>query len=109
MTDAIDIEQYVKDPDLLVELCRQVCDELRTNSPTGEVVQCQAQLREIAKAVERLEKAGVTVPEALRAEKTRLAAALAVNEEASKSLASLSGGLKSILEDIGGRRIGPTI
>ena len=44
----------------------------------------EAQLREIARAIDKLDKLGVPVPDALRAEKTRLAAALGVSAEASR-------------------------
>ena len=56
----------------------------------------EVQLRAIAKAVEQLEKAGVAVPEPLRAEKTRIVAAIAVHREARQALAQLADELTEI-------------
>ena len=46
-----------EDPGLLVELCRKVIDELDSGACDSGVVEREAQLREIAKTIERLEKA----------------------------------------------------
>ena len=81
MSDGADIDRFVKDPSLLVELCREVVDQLDASSEMSAVAEQEAQLRAIAKAVEQLEKSGVTVPDLLRGEKTRLAASLAVHTE----------------------------
>lgn len=72
MNDAID--RFVKDPSLLAELCRDVIDQL--------------------------EKAGVPVPDSLRGEKTRLAAALAVHTDAKQALAQLADEFQDILKDL---------
>ena len=72
------IDRFIKDPSLLVELCREVIDEVAAGTGDSDVGERETQLREIAKAIERLEKAGVAVPDVLRGEKTRLAASLAV-------------------------------
>ena len=76
MSDGSEIERFVKDPGLLVELCREVIDEIDAGTDETDSAEREAQLREIAKAIERLEKVGVSVPDVLRAEKTRLAASL---------------------------------
>jgi hypothetical protein len=74
MSSAVDIDGFVKDPNLLTELCREVIDRIDSGPDNSKTSEKEAQLQEIAKAVERLEKKSVAVPDALRAEKTRLAA-----------------------------------
>lgn len=63
----------------------------------------EAQLREISRSIERLEKIGVPIPDALRAEKTRLAAALSIQTEVSESLGLLAAGFGEILKELQGR------
>ncbi|SER35504.1 hypothetical protein SAMN05421690_10217 [Nitrosomonas sp. Nm51] len=100
MNDGDTIDRFVKDPSLLVELCRGVIDQLDASSEDVAVVEQEAQLRAIAKAVEQLEKSDVTVPESLRAEKTRIAAALAVHSDAKQALAQLADEFQDILKDL---------
>lgn len=100
MSDRPDIDRFVKDPSLLVELCRGVIDELDANTDDSNVSEREAQLREISKAVERLEKLGVAVPDVLRAEKTRLAASLAVHADSTQALAQLAGEFTDIINEL---------
>ena len=100
MNDETDKSRYVKDPNLLVELCRDVIDLLDASSEEVSVAEQEAQLRAIAKAVEQLEKAGVTVPDPLRAEKTRLAASLAMHTDAKQALGQLADEFQDILQDL---------
>lgn len=100
MSHGGEVERYVKDPNLLVELCREVIERLDAGSDNGETTAMEAQLREIARAVDKLDKQGVPVPDALRAEKTRLAAALGVSSESSKILSHLADELGKLLKDI---------
>ena len=58
MSDDADIDRFVKDPSLLVELCREVIEQLDASSEESAVAEQEAQLRAIAKAVEQLEKSG---------------------------------------------------
>ncbi len=100
MSDAADIDRFVKDPSLLVELCREVIEQLDASSEDSAVAEQEAQLRAIAKAVEQLEKSGVAVPDPLRAEKTRLAASLAVHTDAKQALAQLADEFQDVLRDL---------
>ncbi len=100
MSEGIEIGRFVKDPSLLVELCREVIDQLN-GSPDGSVVrEREAQLWEISKSIERLEKAGVAVPDVLRGEKTRLAASLTVNTDTTQTLGQLAEEFENILKDL---------
>lgn len=98
-----DIEHFVKDPGLLVELCREVIEQLDACSDDADSGEREAQLREISRTIERLEKAGVAIPDALRAEKTRLAAALGTTTEATQTLRQLGEELAEILQDLKAR------
>jgi DNA anti-recombination protein RmuC len=100
MSDGDAIDRFVKDPSQLVDLCREVIDQLDASSEEVAVEEQEAQLRAIAKAIEQLEKTGVAVPEPLRAEKTRLAASLAVHADAKQALAQLADEFQDILKDL---------
>lgn len=100
MNDGADINRLVKDPSQLVELCRDVIDQLDASSEEIAVTEQETQLRAIAKAIEQLEKSGVAVPEPLRAEKVRLAAALAMHADAKQALAQLADEFQDILKDL---------
>lgn len=100
MSRDIDIDRFVKDPSLLVELWRDVIDRIDGGPDDQKTGEKEAQLREIAKAVEKLEKMGVPVPEALRAEKTRLAADLGTQAQAEQTLQHLAGELDAIIKNL---------
>lgn len=100
MSDGADIDRFVKDPSLLVELCREVIDDLDASDDDSDIGEREAQLREIAKTIERLEKAGVSVPDVLRGEKTRLAASLAVHADSTQALAQLADEFANILKEL---------
>lgn len=100
MNDGDAIDRFVKDPSQLVELCRDVIDQLDASSEEVIVAEQDAQLRVIAKAIEQLEKSGIAVPETLRAEKTRLAASLAVHADAKQALAQLADEFQDMLKDL---------
>jgi len=100
MSHGGEIERYVKDPSLLVELCREVIERLDAGSDNGDTAAMEAQLREIARAIDKLDKQGVPVPDALRAEKTRLAAALGVSAEATQTLNHLADELEELLKEL---------
>lgn len=100
MTDATDAERYAKDPSQLIDLCREVVDRLDTGTDQSEMAAMEAQLREIARAMDRLDKQGVPVPDALRGEKTRLAAAVGAGTEAMQTLGLLADDLEEVLTDL---------
>lgn len=103
MSHGGEIERYMKDPSLLVELCREVIEGLDAGSDNGETAAMEAQLREITRAIDKLDKQGVPVPDALRAEKTRLAAALGVSAEATQILNHLVDELEELLKELKSR------
>lgn len=93
------VEEYVQNPDLLLELVREVIARLIAEDNKKEMAAMEAQLREIARAVENLEKQNIPVPDALRAEKTRLAAAVGVQSDATLAIIHLIEGLDEIVRD----------
>jgi len=100
MSANLDIEKFVKKPSLLVDLCRQVIDEIDARSNDPETDEMGTQLREIARTIDRIDKAGVPIPEALRAEKTRLVAALGSKTEILQVLSLLTDNLEDLLRDL---------
>lgn len=103
MSHDAEVECYVKTPNLLVDLCREVIEQLDTKSENGETAAMEAQLREIAHAIDKLDRQGVPVPDALRAEKTRLAAALGLSMEAAQTMNYLADELEDLLADLKSR------
>lgn len=99
MTDQRDVDRYVKDPSLLVDLCREVIEQLDSGDDSSEMDAMEAQLREISRTVERLERSSVPVPDVLRAEKTRLAAALC-DKTGTAALHHLTEEFDEILKDL---------
>ena len=99
MNQSSDVERYMKEPGLLVDLCREVIAGLSEQSE-GEMVAMKAQLREISRSIERLDKQKVPVPEVLRAEKMRLVSALSSNAEEAPLLADLLVGLEDLLKNL---------
>ena len=100
----MDIDRFVTDPNLLTELCRDVIARLDVAPQNPELMAeffaMDAQLREIAKTIDRLEKLGVPIPDVLRAEKTRLAAAMSVHDASTKALEQLADSLGGALREI---------
>jgi hypothetical protein len=103
MNDDFGIDRFAKDPGLLVELYREVIELIDCETGSEKSVTMEAQLREIAKTVERLQKIGVAVPDGLRAEKIRLAAALGIKKESFLTLNLLREGLEKVLKDLNTR------
>lgn len=99
-----DINSFVKDPARLIELCRDVIAKMDSievsDVRTAESSTMDSQLREIAKAIERLEKSGVPIPDALRSEKTRLVAAISIADDATAALKRLGDQLVDTVKDI---------
>lgn len=103
MNQASDIESYVRNPRLLVELITEVVDRFGNGQDESETTVMETQLREVAKAIDNLDKVGVTIPDALRAEKTRLAAALGKQAEAMQALSLLTDELDDIVKNLKSR------
>lgn len=104
MTDAtFSISDFVRDPTRLLDVCREVIEELDCSGDDGEQRHMEAQLREIAAAIKRLEKAGVPVPDPLRAEKTKLAAELARHSAGAEALKQLAEDMDDVLGDLRSR------
>lgn len=103
MSEGTAIDRFVKDPSLLVDLCREVIERIDSSAEDTGVSDMEAQLREISKTIERLEKAHVTIPDALRAEKSRLVTSLAIHADSTQALSQLANELDDILKDIKNR------
>ncbi len=95
-----DIRPFLDDPSLLTETFREVIKALVSSGEDDVTHEKEAQLREIAKGIEQLEKAGVPVLDVLRGEKTRLAAELAMQSERLAVLNRLADEMEEILRDL---------
>ena len=95
-----DIKPFLDDPSLLTETFREVIEALDSSGEDDVTQEKEAQLREIAKSIERLEKAGVPVPDAVRGEKTRLASELAMQSEGLAAMNHLADEMGEVLQDL---------
>ena len=103
MNNDINIERFTKDPDILIKLCQDVIDRICNTSEDPKIAEQEAQLREIAKAISKLEKINVPIPDALRAEKGKLAAALVCKDDGVPALYLLAKGFEEILKALNRR------
>lgn len=88
---------YSQNIQQLLDLVRGEINHLMAEDNREEKSAMESQLREIARAIENLEKKEILVPEVLRAEKTRLAAAVEVQSGAALALNHLIGELQKIV------------
>lgn len=104
MMKDMDIDRFVNAPNLLADLCSRVVERLDVKVDARDSISdsaaMDAQLREIAKTIDRLEKLNVPIPDVLRAEKTRLASALSIQDESVQALEALADSLGAIVRDI---------
>ncbi len=103
MSTGHDIDEFVDDPGLLIDLCREVIYEIVENSSDAGLEQKEAQLRAVSQAIESLEKKKVPVPDALRAEKTRLVAAIGDESKTSGALGELADGFGALVSELNAR------
>lgn len=92
------IDHYVEHPDALVELCREVLKRLEKSDSKRGKREEETQLKEISKTIQRLEKSGVSVPDALRQEKTRLVTDLALEDEEEDAHRRFVAGLDALID-----------
>jgi hypothetical protein len=103
MNQEAGIESYVRNPRLLVDLILEVVDRFGNGQDEPATTVMETQLREVAKAIDNLDKAGIAIPDALRAEKTRLAATLGIQAEAMQALSLLTDELDDIVKNLKSR------
>jgi len=100
MSQEPSIDSFVKDPSLLVELINEVVDRLSNGQDESSMADMEAQLREVAKAIDNLDKVGVSVPDALRAEKTRIVAKLSKHTELKETLSKFTDDLDQLVNNL---------
>ncbi len=105
MSDRSDIERFVNDPGLLIKLCHDVIDRIKSGPDDLNEAVKEAQLREIARSIERLEKMNIPVPDTLRAEKTRLAADMGNLSNVTQTLRQLADEFDRIIIKIKARSV----
>lgn len=107
MKNVLEFAAYVEKPELLAKLCMDVIEQIDDQQASSDLVDIEPQLREVAFAIDKLEKAGTSVPDELRQLKTGLAAKLAVRDKIIGRLKPLEEGLEKVLQDLR-MRIGKT-
>ncbi len=100
MNNSHDIASFIKDPSLLIELCRKVIDQLDIGDDREKMAAMEVQLNEIATTIDRLEKMHVTVPDVLRAEKTRLVPELGAKSQVEQTLRHFAEDLSAISNEL---------
>lgn len=100
MSNSNNIDHFINDPGLLIDVFRDVINRLDASADDPEIGEKEAQLREISRTIDRLDKAGVAIPDVLRAEKTRLASALGIKADGLKALNLLADKLEGLLKDL---------
>lgn len=104
MNERQDLTPFLNSPHLLVQLCKDVIARLDEQQQGAEKLdeldEREKQLNEIARAIDKLESAGVSVPDELRQLKTGLVAELAVRDEMENKLKELEDGLEEALQTL---------
>ena len=100
MSDSSELTRFLDSPELLSQLCKNVIARLDERRKGARLDEQEKQLNEIARTIEKLEKAGVSVPDELRRLKTGLVAELAVRDEINNKLEKLAHGLEEVLQDL---------
>jgi hypothetical protein len=98
--DKINVALYLDSSETILEVCREVIDKLDVRGPGSELAEREAQLKEISRAIDKLENAGIGVPDELRSLKINLVAELAVSDEINRFLEDLADGFEEILQDL---------
>jgi hypothetical protein len=96
----MDIEPYINSPESLLTLCQNVISALDAKNNGAELDDLKQQLREISHAIDKLEKAGVQVPETWRSSKIELVSRLACDECTCEALKKLANGFSIISEEL---------
>lgn len=94
----IDIQKYVDNPDNLVALCDAVFQQLRETTQQATIKQKQAQLKEVSRSIQQLEKLSIAIPDELRELKLNLVTELETSTENKDRLEKLLVGLRKILQ-----------
>ena len=99
MNQDSNIDFYVNNQDLLISLCQSVIDKLGKQNDLSNAETNKIQLREISKAIAKLEKKGIDVPDSLRAEKTKLATSSHNMNNETQALLNLLNKLEELIID----------
>jgi len=86
MSDSSELTRFLDSPELLSQLCKNVIARLDERRKRARLDEQEKQLNEIARTIEKLEKAGV--------------AELAVRDEINNKLEKLAHGLEEVLQDL---------
>jgi hypothetical protein len=96
----MDIEPFINSPESLLTLCQSVISALEAKSNGAGLEEMKQQLREISHAIDKLEKAGVQVPDAWRSSKIELVSRFACSEQTCDVLKKLAIGFSNMSEEL---------
>lgn len=100
MSAHYDLKDFVANPALLADVCRDVIAAVTASMEGKEVREKEAQLGEIARTIERMQKRGIPVPDALRGEKMRLATEVAGKGDGLAALNALTDALELVVDEL---------
>ena len=100
MGEELNVQKYVEFPEQLLKLCRKVIAELDTRRENSKFHEHEKQLNEIIRAISKLEREGIAVPNELRSLKMILTEKLREKEDLNDVFEVLSTGLGEILRDL---------
>jgi len=100
MSDGPDLRSCIESPDLLIQFCHQVIDQLHSRQQDGKLIELDKQNYEISITIKKLEKAGIPVPDELHRLKTDLEAKLSIPDEVADRLELLVRGFEDLKREI---------
>jgi hypothetical protein len=98
LTEQIDL--YINAPSLLLDLLNGVIKAMDTQRKSMELDEREKQLQEIARTIDKLEQAKVSVPDELRKLKVGLVSELAIRDETNELMEELADGLDDALQEL---------
>ena len=97
MIDTAEVDRFIDDPTLLLDLFQELSERLNVNQDHTDHREREAQLLEVSRTIERLNRMGIPVPDAIRAEKVRLASVSDKTEKTNDQWDFLVKGILDIL------------
>ena len=91
---------YFDDPDELVELCDSIVTDMLISINDSDITQKQAQLIEVSRSIDQLDKLSIGIPDELRNLKISLVTEIEIQLKNRENLEKIFVGFKKIIESI---------
>jgi len=95
MTDSV--KEFRENPEALVDVVREVVEGLRAEASNGNIREAEGQLREVSRAIDKMEKKGLPVTDHLRRAKMELVAQINEQRDAKDRLEAFVSGVSEVL------------